>query len=35
MGDLFTDDLEAIVRNEREHWIADKDGCMAYVLLCD
>jgi len=35
MRNLFVDDLEAIVRNEREHWIQDRDGCLAYVLLCD
>ena len=35
MADLFAEDLEAIVRNEKEHWIQDRDGCMAYVLLCD
>ena len=31
----FKADLEATVRGEKEHWLQDKDGLLAYVLLTD
>ena len=35
MTDMFKGDLDAAGRGEREHWKQDRDGRLAYILLCD
>ena len=32
---MFKDDLDAAGRGEREHWKADRDGNLAFILLND
>ena len=33
--DQFKMDLDAIENNERDHWINDRDGVLAYIICCD
>lgn len=33
--DKFAGELRALDQNQREHWLNDRDGLLAYVLLAD
>jgi uncharacterized protein (DUF924 family) len=33
--DKFAGELRALDQGEREHWLNDRDGLLAYVLLTD
>ena len=35
LTEKFKGDLDAAGRGEREHWKADRDGRLAYIILCD
>lgn len=35
LTDKFAGELRALGFGEREHWIKDRDGLLAYVLLTD
>ena len=32
---MFKDVLEAAGRGEKEHWLNDHQGALAYIILCD
>lgn len=33
--DKFAGELRALDQDQREHWVNDRDGLLAYVLLAD
>ena len=35
MTEKFKEHVEAAGRGERDHWKSDKDGRLAFILLCD